>query len=128
MRYSVSVDGIKPVISAREVVTLQERADAVRIEEDLLKYILDIVKITRSSDRLALGASPRAGLALKQAAKAAAICEGRDYVTPDDIKSLAVPVLAHRTIPAGDSAGPGGRINTARHALRDLLDEVQVPI
>jgi len=128
MRYSMSTDGLKPVISAQEVLDLQEQADSVKIDEDLLKYILDIVNITRSSDRLALGASPRAGLALKQAAKAAALCEGRDFVTPDDIKKLTVPVLAHRIIPSGGAADPSGRINTSRQVMRDLLDEVPVPL
>jgi MoxR-like ATPase len=128
MRYAASVDGLKPVLTSEEVISLQEKADAVKIDEDLLAYVLEIINATRCSDRIALGASPRAGLALKQAAKAAAVCDGRDYVIPDDIKLLAVPVIAHRIIPGGSLADPIGRINKARQLLRDLLDEVPVPV
>ena len=128
MRYAMSVDGLKPVVTSDEVIALQQKADSVKIDEDLLNYVLEIINATRASDRVALGASPRGGLALKQAAKAAAICDGRDYVIPDDIKSLTIPVLAHRIIPTGGAADPTGRIHRARQLLRDLLDEVPVPI
>lgn len=128
MSYSQSVDGIDAALSSEDVISLQEKVDAIRIEESLLKYILDVVEKTRSSDRISLGASPRGGLALKQAAKASALCEGRDYVIPDDIKHLAVHVLAHRIIPSGMSGEPSGRIESARKLIRDLLDEVRVPV
>ncbi len=128
VRYSITPDGVRPVISSDDVLALQEAADGVHVEEDLLRYILDIINESRFSERVALGASPRAGLALKQAAKARALCQNRDYVTPDDIKALAVEVLAHRIIPSGSEATSSGRIEAARSLLRDIMDDVPVPI
>lgn len=128
LSYSESVDGLKAVLDADDVTTLQDSAEGLHVGEAVLKYILDIVNVTRSSDRFELGASPRAGLALKQASKAAALCGGRDYVTPDDVKSLAAFVLSHRVVPAGGSMDPAGRIEAARTLLRDILDEVPVPV
>lgn len=128
MSYSITPDGIRPVLSAEEIISLQEAADRVRIDDSLLGYVLDIVQATRTSDRLMLGASPRGGLALKQAVKAYAITEGRDYVLPDDIKKLSVAVLAHRVIPASGMGDPVRRLRHARTVIEDLLQIVHVPV
>jgi len=128
MNYAVTADGVRPVISAAEIIALQDAADRVRIDESLLGYILDVVQASRGSDRLILGASPRGGLALKQAAKAYALTEGRDYVLPDDIKRLAVSVLAHRVVPASGMGEPVRRLRHARTVIEDLLQIVRVPV
>ncbi|MGD0783533.1 MAG: MoxR family ATPase, partial [Candidatus Aminicenantales bacterium] len=89
---------LPPVLTAADVVALQGAVDSVRLENALLGYILDLVKETRNSRTVKLGASPRGALLLRRAAQAFALTFGRDHVTPDDIQAMAVPVLAHRII------------------------------
>ena len=92
-------------------------ADArdVYVEESVNRYVVALLRHTRGDARLALGASPRAGIALLRVAKARALADGRDYVLPDDVKALAVPVLAHRLIlaPEARSAGVTPRTRSA---------------
>ena len=87
-----------PILSATNIQTLQHTASRIHIEDDLLEYAVNITGFTRAHPKVALGASPRATLGLLHAAKGAAVIDGRNYVTPDDIRSLASPVLAHRFI------------------------------
>jgi MoxR-like ATPase len=88
-------------------------------------YLLELVRATRGDDRLALGASPRAALALLRAAQARALLDGRRFVLPDDVKLLAPPVLAHRLILRSD-ARLGG--DSPQRLLADLLARVPVPV
>jgi MoxR-like ATPase len=92
------LDDLKSVMHARDVVALQKSVRDVRVEESLADYLLDIVGRTREAADLLVGVSPRGSLALYRAAQALALVDGRDYVLPDDIKTLAVPVLAHRLV------------------------------
>jgi MoxR-like ATPase len=87
-----------PVLSAEDVQALQNITARVHVEDDLYDYITSLTGFTRAHARVALGASPRATLGLLQAAKGAAVIDGRNYVTPDDIRTLAGPVLSHRLI------------------------------
>ena len=80
-----------PVLEADDVMALQEEADRVRADESVLDYIMALVAATRPSPLLSLGVSPRGSLALLRAARAQALADGRDYLVPDDVKSLAVP-------------------------------------
>jgi len=89
---------VEPVVSPAEVVALQHQRGRIVVAEPVRTYLLDVVRSTRTDPRLALGASPRAALALHRAAQARALLQGRSYVLPDDVKALAVPVLAHRVI------------------------------
>ncbi len=89
---------IKPVISRNEVLEIMENVWNVRVSEEVLSYIIDIVNATRRHEKVRLGASPRGSVHLYMASKAYALLNGRDYVLPDDVKKLAVPVLAHRII------------------------------
>jgi MoxR-like ATPase len=89
---------LSPVITAAQVVELQERVLAVNIDEAILDYVLAIAAATRNNKELSVGLSPRGGLALVQAAKGCALLEGRDYVIPDDVKGLASCVCAHRLV------------------------------
>ncbi len=95
------LDELGPVASGADVVALQKQVREVKVDESILDYILDLVTATRESERLHVGVSPRGSLALRRAIQALALVEGRAYALPDDVKRLAVPVLAHRVIPKG---------------------------
>lgn len=118
------VDNLGPVLCAADVVALQSCVRNVRIEPSLVEYMLDIVTATRRHDRILLGASPRAGLALYRAAQAQALVAGRDFVVPDDIKSLAPAVLGHRLIVRGSPGSPGA---VSSGFLTEILERTAVP-
>lgn len=101
------VDRLEPVLSVEEVVALQRAVRAVRFDEALADYLLEIVEATRQHPEIHLGASTRAALALYRAAQARALLDGRAFVVPDDIKRLAGPVLAHRVLLRRSRAGSG---------------------
>ncbi|HEU5320257.1 MAG TPA: MoxR family ATPase [Methylomirabilota bacterium] len=90
--------GVRPVTTAAGLEELRRAVEAVRVEPRITAYITALVRATRDAASLTLGASPRAGVALLKAARAAALLDERDYVIPDDVKQLAVPVLGHRLI------------------------------
>ena len=85
-------------LAPEDIISAQVAVDAVRVDQAIRDYILSIIDGTRSHKQLRLGASPRASLALQNAAQARAAMDGRDFVLPDDVKSLAAPILAHRLI------------------------------
>jgi MoxR-like ATPase len=91
-------NSIKPSATAEEVIAARKAVDGVTVNDTVRDYLLDIVEGTRNSSSLRLGASPRASLALQHAAQGWAAMQGRSYVLPDDVKELAVPVLAHRLL------------------------------
>jgi MoxR-like ATPase len=108
----------RPVLDARDVVRLQAIASRVYLEDDLLDYAVAITSFTRTHPRVALGASPRATLGLVQAAKAWALVGGRPFVAPDDIRAVAVSVLAHRMVMTADGeAEPKARERVVEEAL-----------
>jgi MoxR-like ATPase len=119
------VDHLQPVIGAGEVLALQARARTVRMDAALADYILDLVEATRRHAEVTLGASTRAGLGLYRATQAAALIDGRDYVVPDDVKSLAPAVLAHRILTRGFRQS--SRDDTASAVLREILETTPVP-
>jgi MoxR-like ATPase len=86
------------VLEPAEILALQEMVHCVHVEHEVLEYVVRLSQFTRQHSRVYLGASPRASLALIQAARARALAGGRAFVIPDDIKALAVPVLAHRLV------------------------------
>jgi MoxR-like ATPase len=108
----------RPVLDARDVVQLQAIASRVYMEDDLLDYAVAITSFTRGHPRVALGASPRATLALVQAAKAWAMIGGRPFVAPDDVRAVAQSVLAHRLVMTADAeAEPKARERVVDEAL-----------
>jgi len=113
------------VADAADVLRLVETARAVFVEESLGRYVVALLRQTRSDSRVYLGASPRAGIALLRVAKARALSEGRDYVAPDDVKAVAAPVLAHRLIlaPEARSAALG-----PMELIADALAHTPVPV
>ena len=119
-----STYGITSVTDAAGLDALRAAADDVRVEPQITAYITAIVRATREAASLTLGASPRAGVSLLKAARAAALLEGRDYVVPDDVKGLAPAVLRHRVNVAPELELEGV---TADVALKAILDKVEVP-
>jgi MoxR-like ATPase len=119
------LDSLEPVAGATDVTRLAERARDVYVEESLSRYVVALLRQTRTDTRLYLGASPRAGIALLRVAKARALADGRDYLVPDDVKAIAVSVLSHRLIlgPEARSAGLGGESIVA-----ETLEKTPVPV
>ena len=115
---------LRPVLSVAEVLELQQQALAVHVSAPILAYIVALVRATREGDAVRLGASPRAALALHQASQALALLHGRSYVLPDDVKTLAEPVLAHRLILSGNARLRG---ITPPDLIREVLTQVPVP-
>ena len=123
-RQSNPMDTIYSVVSAKDVLSAQQFAASVNISDDLLTYIIQITEATRKSPSVKLGASPRASGALLRAAQGYALVRGRDYVTPDDIKSVAVPVLAHRLL---FNHGLKSREAQGVELVNQVLHQVEVP-
>lgn len=121
------LENIEPVLEAAEVVELQGEVRQVRIAQPLLRYLLELVQRTRKHPSLALGVSTRGALNLQRAAQALALLAGREYVIPDDIVQLAVPVLAHRIILAGADGSGASRSETERAVIQEIVATTPVP-
>jgi MoxR-like ATPase len=115
---------VRPVAAAESIPAARAAVRAVHVADDVARYLVALAQATRETPLLRLGASPRASLSLQHAAQAVAALAGRDYVTPDDVQELIVPVLAHRLIVARDAAIDG---RDADHVLRELAATVPVP-
>ncbi|MBO4658703.1 MAG: MoxR family ATPase [Prevotella sp.] len=118
------LEGISPILSKEELLEFRQLINKVVVEESLLRYIIDVVQLTRNSKAVYLGASPRAAVALLRASKAYALLQGRDFVTPDDIKFVAPSVLRHRLVLTAEAEMEG--YDTAR-LIATLLEQVEVP-
>ena len=116
--------GVTAVTDAAGLERLRQRVEAVRVEPQVTAYITAIVRATRDAASLTLGASPRAGVSLLKAARAAALLDGREFVVPDDVKLLAPTVLRHRISVAPELELEGV---TADVALKTILDRTEVP-
>jgi MoxR-like ATPase len=119
---------LKAVLSRADLLDLQARAREVKVDDALLDYILAIVEKTRTSEALTLGVSPRGSQALFRAAQAKALLEGREYVIPDDIKRLAVPVFGHRLVLSARATLSPRRSDSADRILEQILSQVDVPL
>ena len=115
---------LRPTVTSEELRAARHAVDEVRVEAVLLDYLHELVLATRKSPLIEIGASTRAALALERAVRARALVEGRDHALPDDVKALAVPVLAHRIRPVVSSEGRGD----ATRAVRAVVDELSVPL
>ncbi len=116
---------VAAVANAEDVLFLQEQVKGITCSRPVMQYIVDIANATRKSDKLSLGASPRASLALMHASMAHALFCGRDYVLPDDAKAMAIPVLAHRLVV---QLSAGIHKNSAQQVLQDILRTAPVPV
>src|SRR6476646_8930683 len=119
------LDSLPAVADALDVLRLVGAARRVYVEESLGRYVVAVLRQTRSDQRLYLGASPRAGIALMRVAKARALADGRGYVVPDDVKAVAEPVLAHRLILAPEARASG---LTGGQLVRETLEHTPVPV
>lgn len=120
------VHGLAAVASADEVLRLQEAADRVRMDGSIADYVLDLVAATRDPERFGLGVSTRGALALAAASRARALLRGRSYVLPEDVQSLAIPVLGHRILPHGRD-GWDIEPSEAARLLVEVIADVPVP-
>jgi MoxR-like ATPase len=118
-------ENLSPVISSEDVLRIQAVVKRVKVEEDLVGYMLAIAAGTRKVKTIRLGVSPRGTMALYRTAQAMAVVHGRNYCTPDDVKRLAVPVLSHRVIPA-HSMEEG--IEDTGPLIEEILEGASVPI
>jgi MoxR-like ATPase len=116
---------LQPVTNGAEVLALVEEAQGIYVEESVNRYVVALLRHTRSDSRLYLGGSPRAGIALVRVAKARALAHGRDFLAPDDVKAIAEPVLAHRLIVSPEARAAG---TTSGELVRDALDKTPVPV
>jgi MoxR-like ATPase len=116
--------GIRPVITAQQLQEMQDEVVRVTVEDRVFNYIYETVKATRMSNDFLVGASPRAGIALLNCSKAVAAMRGRDFVIPDDVKELALPVLRHRVLLRPEAEIEG---LTADRVLTGLIDAQVVP-
>lgn len=120
------VDRLKPAVNTEQLRQIQQAAREVRVDDAINDYLLDIVHATRGHDELQLGVSTRGAITLYRACQSLALIEGRGFVTPDDVKRLAVPVLAHRISVRGELRE--GQRERAKSVIRQILAKVAVPV
>jgi len=118
------LDELKPVASLAEVVALKHAVENIRVSDEIKRYAVDLVSATRTAAGVQLGASPRASIALMKIAQAEALFDGLEFVTPEQIQKLAVPVIAHRVVLEPQSRFSGV---TARGVVADVLKKLPVP-
>jgi MoxR-like ATPase len=118
------IGNIKAVISEKEIIQYKETVRGLHTEKKLMSYITDIIHSTRNHPSIYLGGSPRAALAVLIGAKAIAAINGRDFVTPEDIKRVCIPALAHRILLTPEREMEG---ITPEQVLREILMQIEVP-
>ena len=123
-----SAENLTPVVSIEEVLAAQKAVESIRVDESLLSYLMAMVAATREHELLDLGISPRGAMALYRSAQAFACLQGRDYCIPDDLRALAVPVLAHRVVVSSRFTSPLQVSEEAELIIRELVDSIEVPL
>jgi MoxR-like ATPase len=118
---------LEAVLSVADVRRLQDAAERVHFSPELADYVVAAARETRRSPHLATGVSPRGALAWRNAARAAALAEGREYVLPDDLKAMALPVLAHRVIPVSPVEAVARSRQDVERVLAEILDRLPAP-
>ena len=124
LKNTAKTDKISKVLTAQDILNYRELVSQISVESHLIKYIADIVVNTRNNPFLYLGASPRASIAILNASKAFAAIEGRDFVTPEDIKKATIPVLQHRVIVTPEREMEGV---TSAQIIQQIIDAVEIP-
>ena len=119
------METLSPVCTAEDIVSMQEQLGTVYCSREVREYVAQIVAATRAHHALQLGASPRGAIALVRAAQATALLSGRDYILPDDVRAMALPVLSHRLL-----LNPEARMKgiVAQQVLSNVLESVPVPV
>jgi MoxR-like ATPase len=118
------LDEIQPILSKEEICAFKKLVTQIFVEDSLIKYISNIILATRNSPAIYLGASPRASVALLNASKAYALLQGRDYIIPDDIKQVSIPVLQHRILLSPETEMEGRSAGTI---VKRLIEKIEVP-
>jgi MoxR-like ATPase len=118
------LDSLEPCVTQAEALALRRAAQKVRISEELKRYVVDLVRATRTAPGVRLGASPRASIALMKAAQALALFDGRDFVSPEQIQELAEPVIAHRLVMEPQARFSG---QTGGAVVMELVKRLPVP-
>ncbi|MBA3384331.1 MAG: MoxR family ATPase [Actinobacteria bacterium] len=119
------LETLEPVTNGQEVLALVAEAQAIFVEESVNRYVVALLRHTRADSRLYLGGSPRAGISIVRVAKARALADARDFLSPDDVKAVAEAVLSHRLIVAPEARAAG---TTSLDLVRDALDKTPVPV
>jgi len=120
-----SLQTLKTVMTSEEVVVMQQQVDEIKINDDLVDYMIAIASATRQADDLQVGVSPRGALALAQAARATALLEDRDYCIPEDVVANVLPVCSHRVV--SRTYMHDGDTNTTRRIVQQVLETVPSP-
>jgi len=123
-QHKIDLNKVNKVLTKSEVLGLRNLVSKVVIEENLIKYIVQIVNATRKNPGLFLGASPRASIAILNAAKACACLNNRDFVTPEDIKYVSFPVLRHRIMLTPEKEMEGVLVDTV---IQQIIDKIEIP-
>ena len=118
---------VQPVMEASDILAMQEGVAAIRVDDSLLDYALEIIEKTRRNERLILGVSPRGSLMLQRAAQARAFIEGRDFCLPDDFKQMVLPVFAHRVVVNARYATTQKKTAQAETILAEIIESTAVP-
>jgi len=122
------LEEVRPVATVADVLAMQEETTRVKVDDSLVDYALEIVRRTRESASLSLGVSPRGSLMLYRAAQAMAYLDGRMFATPEDFKSLAVPVFSHRVVVSARYSSTLKKSEQAEAIIREILQTVSVPV
>lgn len=128
-RHRDPMSTLAPVIGRDELIAVQAAVDSVRVHDEVIDYLHGLILATRSTPLLSIGASTRGALALERAVRAYALVKGRVFAIPDDVKAVAVAVLAHRVRPAGSRDGGAGPSHSdGERVVRELLHALPVPL
>lgn len=122
------LDYVEPTMEKDDILSLQNFVTQVRVDDDLVDYLLQIVEQTRKNEIVELGISPRGSLALFRSAQALALIEGRDFCIVDDIKRLVIPCFAHRLIMSGRYTNAMQKASEAERVLAEILSKIRVPV
>jgi MoxR-like ATPase len=125
---AVQLEKLQPVLTANEVLEMQQAVTRVHVDDSLLTYTLEIVRKTRESEYFSLGVSPRGSQMLYRAAQAMAYLDGRSFCVPDDFKPLIVPVFAHRVVPNTHYASTLKKSEQAEQIVREIAESTPVPL
>src|SRR6202521_1234063 len=125
---TAQLEHLQPVLTAADVLEMQEAVKQVRVDESLVSYTLAIVRKTRESEHFSLGVSPRGSQMLYRAAQATAFLDGRNFCTPEDFKPLVVPVFAHRVVVNGLYSSTLKKSEQAEQIIQEIVDSTPVPV
>jgi MoxR-like ATPase len=125
---AVQLENLQPVLSASDVLEMQQAVTRVRVDEALVNYTLEIVRKTRESEFFSLGVSPRGSQMLYRAAQAMAFLDGRNFCVPEDFKPLVIPVFAHRVVPNAHYSSTLKKSEHAEQIIREIVESTPVPV